>query len=50
LDLLAALSDEPQEVTDYLLALGFTVVAGIFSGLSPALKAADMEPVEALTY
>ncbi|MBD3345503.1 MAG: FtsX-like permease family protein [Chitinivibrionales bacterium] len=35
---------------DYLLAFGFTVAIGFLSGLFPALKAAKMQPVEALQY
>lgn len=37
-------------VLDYSIAFGFTVFAGIFSGLFPALRAANMQPVEALHY
>ncbi len=35
---------------DYLLSLFFTIVTGILSGLFPAIKAASMNPVEALTH
>jgi len=37
-------------VFDYSIAFGFTLGAGIFSGLFPALRAANMQPVEALRY
>ncbi|MBD3421480.1 MAG: FtsX-like permease family protein [Chitinivibrionales bacterium] len=37
-------------IADYALAFGFTLVAGFFSGLVPAAKAANMQPVEALCY
>lgn len=35
---------------DFIVALGFLVFSGIFSGLFPALRAANMQPVEALRY
>jgi putative ABC transport system permease protein len=35
---------------DYSLALGFTIITGITAGLFPAMKAAGMNPVEALTH
>ncbi len=35
---------------DYLIAVTFTATAGLISGLFPALRAAKMEPVEALRY
>jgi macrolide transport system ATP-binding/permease protein len=35
---------------DYLMTIFFTLGAGIFSGLFPALRAAKMQPVEALAY
>ncbi|MBF0431884.1 MAG: ABC transporter permease [Fibrobacteria bacterium] len=37
-------------VSDYILALGFTTGIGFFAGLFPALKAANMRPIEALQY
>jgi ABC-type antimicrobial peptide transport system permease subunit len=36
--------------TDYSLALSFTIITGIIAGIFPALKAASMNPVEALTH
>lgn len=42
---------EPElRAADYVVAMGFTVAAGVISGLFPALHAAGMEPVEALAY
>jgi ABC-type antimicrobial peptide transport system permease subunit len=35
---------------DYFLAVGFTVFAGIASGLTPAIIAAKMKPTETLKY
>ncbi len=35
---------------DYSVAFGFTLFAGVFSGLFPSLRAANMQPVEALRY
>jgi putative ABC transport system permease protein len=35
---------------DFTIAFGFTLAAGILSGLFPAMKAANMQPVEALQY
>jgi putative ABC transport system permease protein len=35
---------------DYVVAIGFTLLTGFFSGLFPALKAANMEVVDALRY
>ncbi len=37
-------------VFDFTLAFGFTLTAGILSGLFPAMRAAGMQPVEALRY
>jgi putative ABC transport system permease protein len=36
--------------TDYLLALGFIIMVGIFAGMFPAMRAANMRPIEALQY
>lgn len=36
--------------TDYFLAIMFIMIVGIMSGLFPALRAAKMQPVEALRY
>jgi len=35
---------------DFSIAIGFTFLTGILSGLFPALRAANMQPVEALRY
>ncbi|MFW5813379.1 MAG: ABC transporter permease [Fibrobacterota bacterium] len=35
---------------DYAIGVGFTLIVGILSGLFPALKAAGMQPVDALRY
>lgn len=35
---------------DYLVAAGFIIVAGVASGVFPALKASGMEPIDALRY
>jgi len=37
-------------IQDYSLAFFCTVAAGLIAGIFPAIKAADMEPVEALRY
>ncbi len=37
-------------VTDYSISIIFTIGAGLLSGLFPALKAANMQPVEALRF
>jgi putative ABC transport system permease protein len=47
----AVLPIEPTlSSSDYTLALGFTIITGITAGLFPAMKAAKMNPVEALTH
>lgn len=38
------------EWIDFVVAVAFTLLSGIFSGLFPALKAARLQPVEALQY
>jgi ABC-type lipoprotein release transport system permease subunit len=35
---------------DFTVAFGFLIISGILSGLFPALRAASMQPVEALRY
>ncbi len=35
---------------DFTVAFGFLIVSGLLSGLFPALRAASMQPVEALQY
>ncbi|MFP4163891.1 MAG: ABC transporter permease [Chitinispirillaceae bacterium] len=37
-------------ISDYALGVGFTLIVGVLSGLFPALKAAGMQPVDALRY
>ncbi|KMQ52107.1 Macrolide export ATP-binding/permease protein MacB [Chitinispirillum alkaliphilum] len=42
---------QPQlTIPDYLIAVTFTILTGLLSGLFPALRAASMQPVEALRY
>jgi ABC-type antimicrobial peptide transport system permease subunit len=36
--------------TDFLWVFGLTVLMGVASGLYPALKAARLSPIEALSY
>jgi putative ABC transport system permease protein len=35
---------------DYLLSIGFTIFVGLMAGVFPALRAANMRPIEALQY
>jgi putative ABC transport system permease protein len=35
---------------DYAVVMGFSVIAGIAAGITPAFKAANLRPVEALQY
>lgn len=37
-------------VQDFIIALCFTIICGIIAGFTPALRAANMQPVEALRY
>ncbi|MDG5814989.1 ABC transporter permease [Chitinispirillales bacterium ANBcel5] len=37
-------------IGDYILAILFTIITGLVSGLFPALRAAKMQPVDALRY
>ena len=37
-------------ISDYMVAVGFTIITGVVSGLSPAIGAAKMQPVDALRY
>jgi putative ABC transport system permease protein len=38
------------ELTSVLVSFGFAVVIGVLSGLYPAWKASQIEPIEALRY